>query len=141
MKLEIKHIIPYFPYGLKGNAIDNDWDIKEINQKVFRIETGGTKKSPNNYEPFLIVGDSEIGLDGFSPFLHPLSDLMKDIMVNGDVGINKHDIITLKNIIENKDVQQYQNLQYSTILYLCKHHYDFQLLIEKGLALEINDEN
>jgi len=81
--IELKHLSPYLPYGLRGNAIAIDWDIEEINQELFRIETGKTKKENDNYEPFLVVGDSEIGLDGFKPILHPLSDLTKPIKVEG----------------------------------------------------------
>ena len=82
-EIPIEQLSLYFSYKLKGNAIACDWDIEEINQQLFRIETGGTYKNPNNKEPFLIVGGSEVDINDFKPIVRPLS-LTKEIEHDGE---------------------------------------------------------
>lgn len=70
------------------------------------------------------------------PFLKPLSDLIKEIeLKTANFGYENDKLIYL---FSSNDTQTYQDLEYSTILYLLKNHYDFHFLIEKGLAIDIN---
>lgn len=74
MKLELKHIAPYLPYGLK---IFTDYDgIQEINgmPDLFHASYYCEKTD---------AGD-EPHIEQIKPILRPLSDLTKEIEVNGE---------------------------------------------------------
>lgn len=118
MKLELKHIAPYLPYELKG---------------VFTIyNTEQTVRSLG-----IIYINRELEYRHFKPILRPLSDLTKEI-VNYNLDFSIREVNKLEKLIKTNDTQQYQNLEYSTIIFLCSNHYDFQNLIPKGLAIDIN---
>lgn len=118
MKLELKHIAPYLPYELKG---------------VFTIyNTEQTVRSLS-----VIYINRELEYRHFKPILRPLSDLTKKIE-NYNLDLSIREVNKLEKLIKTNDTQQYQNLEYSTIIFLCANHYDFQNLIPKGLAIDIN---
>jgi len=74
MKLELKHLVGYLPYGLK---IMTDYDgIQEIQgmPDLFHV---------NYYDNESDNGD-EPHIEDIKPILHPLSDLTKEIEVNGE---------------------------------------------------------
>lgn len=152
-KLELKHLAPYLPYGLKGILIhclkddfleSDDWvdDIEIFSKGTIWTYAGYADEDlliplgDGDFSGFLIRHGNSYASVGNSvkPILKLLSDLTKKELDNFTLG----DTIAIENIIKDKDVQQYQNIEYSAILYLLKNHYDFQLLIEKGLAIDIN---
>lgn len=83
MKLELKHISPYLPYGLKGNLENLEFYDTVINKELYRVETGKTEAS-NISDVYVIVGSTEAEVQDFKPILRPLSDLTKEIEHNGE---------------------------------------------------------
>ena len=73
MKLELKHLAPYLPYGLKligdidNNPIDK-YDISTDGWLCYITNNGGGKGR----------------ISGYKPILRPLSDLTKEIEINGN---------------------------------------------------------
>ena len=76
-KLEIKHIAPYLPYGLKWGFEGEDITHEVVGLDI--ISTGVKLISP-----YYNYGSCEI--NNGRPLLRPMSDLYKEI--NGEVGIN-----------------------------------------------------
>lgn len=155
-KLELKHLAPYFPYGLKG--------VEYIGGELFLLcQIDLTKKYPTIWESNVNLNKQRTGC---KPILRPLSDLTKEIEVNGEKFIP---IEWLRNNIDKKiqfskmgfldyevkginpklhysifDVYQYE-IELSDILLfsekLFEWHFDVFGLIEKGLAIDINTLN
>ena len=131
MKLELKHLAPYLPYGLKyrlhgnfpiQNGVDN-WieDIREIS-------------------PFNFTLEKVLTWETCKPILRPLSDLTKEIEVDGER------FIPLKYIFGedfNPNDEFWINLDVLCIAYreiqlLFEWHFDVFGLINQGLAIDIN---
>ena len=69
MKLKLKHLAPYLPYGLKGYFYDKFDIVTEIDACYNIISS---------------LNNGNILIKGFKPILRPLSDLTKEIEVNGE---------------------------------------------------------
>lgn len=133
MKLELKHLAPYLPYGLKchcaGLWIDDDGCkpitvvIEGLNTEMVEIhEIGRTITEEYHY------------IDVF-PILHPLSDLTKEnypgIWNVYNLGLWPSESF---QIIE-KDIS---TSSYEFVQELVKNHFDVFGLIKAGLAIDIN---
>ena len=145
MKLELKHLASYLPYGLKGIRPDDD-ELKYQYQLV-AINIG----VHNTWTP-LDFGDST-GLD-CKPILRPLSDLTKEIEIDDKINDEKFIPMNLidgkgsgtlggNNLREMIEYNQFLNynyydLKYATILKLFEWHFDVFGLIEQNLAIDIN---
>ena len=130
MKLELKHLAGYLPYGLKVINIE--------------MHENGFKSKHSIKKLVLIPSNLEIGLkdvDGIKekPILCPLSDLTKEIEVNGDkfVPIDKIAIYGDEN---NYLIEQIKFGLVEVIIWqmLLEWHFDIYGLIEKGLAIDKN---
>ena len=146
MKLEFKHLAPYSPYKLNYFIDFEDGDVAV-------------------YEMIGLFSDSgEVYLDGYEanldstnckPILRPLSDLTKEIEVDGCKFVP---IMVLELDSHTLSVNQYSNhleirgvesneWTYAIDVYteiMCKlfeWHFDVFGLIEKGLAMDINTLN
>ena len=75
MNLELKHLTPYLPYDLKGISKDENLGIEIVK---------GYSTYGNNRGICLTTNVDDIDIEGFLPILRPLSDLTKDIEVNGE---------------------------------------------------------
>lgn len=83
MKLELKHLAPYLPYSLKCNVMGelvDPYDEPAI-PKVFEI-VGLTKDYVEYFEEGRTVTEECVFSDCF-PLLRPISDLTKEISING----------------------------------------------------------
>jgi len=148
MKLELKHLAPYLPYGLKCQyeGIVNGGEISKkrkeykkenepfVNWSYFRDidEIKGLKiaplKSIRVYKKYWVAtcGIYNKGQKGFysgigiKPILRPLSDIQDD------------DINTPEYL---------QECCYSYVQHLLEQHYDVFGLIPQGLAIDINTLN
>jgi hypothetical protein len=139
MKLELKHLAGYLPYGLK---IQNGWGyIKTLKYSHLDDENNGF-------------------ITNVMPILRPLSGLTKEIEVNGEKFVPR-DILDLKFRPISKDLIIYffnnnleidiQTQDYSETLdlfdgflivqKLLEWHFDIYGLIEAGLAIDINTLN
>ena len=144
MKLELKHIAPYLPYGLKFR-----------NGKEFDVVTG----IDNNTVISLFRGHlaNFTSIEEIKPILRPLSDLTKEIEVDGkrfvpiDIfeisdseNADEYDFGNVKLIRSLRILANYgivndvKYLPYGVIQLLLSWHFDLFGLIEKGLAVDIN---
>jgi hypothetical protein len=144
MKLELKHLAPYLPYGLKG--IYSEYiDKEKTDLGSFEKEEliGLNFKEEKIFLTFGYVTER----DDFVPILRPLSDLTKEIEVNGEkfVPVKHKDIkttSTLKHVAKyNFDYKELNFARWDVIQKLFEWHFDVFGLIEKGLAIDINTLN
>ena len=156
-KLELKHLAPYRPYGLKfvmtSDYLDefghyDDWSGKEEDYKKGAVWTYAGEIDEDLMIP---LGDGDISrvfkkdntyisikCNGIKPILRPLSDLTKeifDLSFSWKTNPNIYSIATIKNrLITN-------NLTYYDQLFLIELHFDVFGLIDQGLAIDINTLN
>jgi hypothetical protein len=143
MELEIKHLAPYLPYGLKlqyvvREKVEKTGVLQSISHRDF--ETHPTRVSIEG-----LYNEEHIWM--FKPILRPLSDLNNEIVINGE----KHQMWllingqkALENVgIENMNGYQYSilELSYNKIQTILKFHFDIFNLIGQGLAVDINTIN
>lgn len=119
MKLELKHLAPYFPYRLNMCKIDNG--------KYFIVDL----------QILNIIRD----YDDWKPILRPLSDLTKEIEHNGKTFVpieeleGYHDFSVMNFEWIGKNPLRYP---YSIIQKLFEWRFDVFGLIDAGLAIDIN---
>jgi hypothetical protein len=141
MKLELKHLAPYLPYGLK--MIHDFEKVRESRNKPlkpFITTLEGTE--------FVYWRTNEIHKYRFKPILRPLSDLTKEInnekhtinfipievlQLHNNVKIDADGLVT-----DGKDEYGINWLSYESFQLLLQWHFDVFGLIEKGLAIDIN---
>lgn len=142
MKLELKHLAGYSPYGLKAFR-----ENKSIPSDAFIIR-GATKENVFLSENGLTLVD----INRIKPILHPLSDLTKQIEVNGKKFIPLTELLKQSNfdVEEMSFSAQLEYIEpYSNILFmshldaqkLLEWHFDIYGLIPEGLAIDINTLN
>jgi hypothetical protein len=139
MKLEPKHIIPYLPYKLKlyageyflKNNLDVILDRCDVTTKII----DATNLEGNWF------------IDQVKPILRPISDLTKEIEVNGEKFVPykwlKENYLTYnkynRNWFKNKtNLANIKILPYDIIEKLFEWHFDIFGLIENRLAIDIN---
>ena len=165
MKLELKHIVPYLPYGLKCQLMgESKEDIDHDDNpapKVFLID--GAKRDLIHVWSKKTMTDEWIYEEVF-PILRPLSDLTKEIDIDGE-NVLFCDYITDKYgdcetfysfndgaIVEDtyrgEDAINHKHLYPNTECYpyfiikeLLRLHFDIFGLIKEGLAIDINTIN
>ena len=119
-KLELKHLAPYLPYGLKCT---DKGAVVEI--------------TVHNFDMSIIAMRNE-----FKPILRPLSDIknFEDIMDEFSVRSFEAFENHFFDIALGRSLNCFDNVNY-TIVELCfKHHLDIFGLIPKGLAISYSDE-
>lgn len=156
MKLELKHLAPYLPYGLE--AIYNEGNEENTVVSI----TGCCLLFGKLHVQLEFKGGSDnIGMfdEDFKPILRPLSDLTKEIEHNGecfnpakffevgnddegyhiDFGGNNARLIEDLGIIasynDNHDLQFLPSVVFNQLI---KWHFDVLDLIQSGLAIDIN---
>ena len=127
MKLELRHLAPYLPYGLKYFI-----DFEDGDTACWKVE-GLTIQ-----EIFIDGYDCNYDSKNCKPILRPLSDfekvICKELMIKFSTSlIIIHEIWAL--IQKDKTLNQ---INYETYLFMCKNHVDFNNLIEENLAIDIN---
>jgi hypothetical protein len=134
MKLESKHISPYLPYGLKGivngwvllvSGIDKPYTLSEVIIKFLNEKSD---------EP----------IKNFKPILRPLSDLTKEIEVNGEKFVPAGKMITHgfhNSFWYETEKFDYRYLYVMDFEKLLEWHFDVFGLIDFGLAIDINTLN
>jgi len=135
-KLEFKQIAPYLPYGLKfkRNVRITDEDKEEI------------KTMKGCYEDttvwvFDIWEERKFNAVYIKPILRPLSDFEKItcLILMDRFNCSMEIIHEIWSLIQ-KNISL-EDISLKTYLMMCKNHIDFNCLIEKGLALDINKLN
>lgn len=134
MELELKHLSPYLPYDLKVMA---PYEDRQIYSELILLSKSSGYCNVRDARTY--AGDvSEYKIEAIKPILRPLSDITNEHLQEL---FRKDEVAKIKKLISQRDWQQYQDLDYSTILFFCVNHYDFQGLIDKGLAIDINTLN
>lgn len=139
MKLELKHLAPYLPYGLK---IKGEKPVSE-----YDLMTLCDRRGLSN-----ITIDTVIDAPAFyKPILRPLSDLTKEIEHNGKKFTPEIELLQLfgdfelnhnprlLNFTLDKWVSWSDLTKFTGILF--EWHFDVFGLIENGLAIDINTLN
>ena len=125
-KLELKHLAPYLPYGLKCEILDYKCDY--VGDKYDTIK-GYYFYGDSPYFNFK-HGRDHAGKNttNFKPILRPLSDL------------KTFEIIDVDQVVEYRfnSVNLVKLNLYWQVELLFENHFDVFGLIEKGLAIDIN---
>lgn len=144
-QLELKHIAPYFPYGLEVQYIgDMTDDNKRVDGDYIKIgEIAKIGSVDFRYSNPVYWMDFERGLFGvnsnvFKPILRPLSDLTKEIEYNGEKFIPCEQFsYDMECMLRLGDVDTGCQ-PYSLIQKLIEWNFDIFGLIDKDLAIDIN---
>lgn len=151
-KLELKHLASYLPHQLKGYTTD-----KQYTQSI-ENKTGELTQIDTIDESLVITTGSGYyicGIEEFKPILRTLTELTKEIEVNGEkfIPINKikkedSDFYLVEDddyiIREKKPMGGWAGYMNTNSLpfwltnLLFEWHFDVFGLIEKGLAIDIN---
>lgn len=128
--LTIKELAPYLPYGLEL------YNRQSFTRKMHALESG---------DKFVNIED--VDCLNFKPILRPLSDLTKEIEVNGEkfvpieyikINFECFNFDYDDTFILGEDSVNYKYLPFMIIFKLLKWHFDIFGLIEKGLAIDKN---
>ena len=140
MKLEIRHLAPYLPYGL------NIKDVKHgsVFEALHFITT------PNQDFSLFKGNFDQLTNDKYlKPVLFPLSSLTKEITINGESFIPIREIknlelfshYELEDFVRNNFTYGYiESLSYQLLSQLFEWKFDVFGLIEKGLAEPVTGE-
>lgn len=133
MKLELKHLAPYLPYGLEIYE-----PIKEYNLKLDPCMTTYTTQKIGL--PFLFE-HGRYKIEHGLPILRPLSDLSNSGGLDcfNELCENCYDIDeNLDYLCEYKGDLTKTSLSFRAVQILFMWHFDVFGLIPKGLAIDIN---
>ena len=143
MKLETKHIAAYLPYKLKVRVEDYKCDY--VNREFDEVIGLHQWDKSGLLWSALTDGGAKPSLDRIKPVLRTLSDLTKEIEVNGEKFVpieynafkhSKNDIVEFQNRFI-----YYKGMKYGIIERLLEWHFDIFGLIDKNLAININNLN
>lgn len=132
MKLELKHLVGYLPYGLK--VLD---EKAEPNENVFTLESISIHSTVSDND-----GNIDILFTEIKPILRPLSDLTKEIEVNGEKFVPAGKMITHgfhNSFWYELDEFDYKYLYSMDLDKLLAWHFDIYGLIENNLAISYNE--
>ena len=121
-ELLLKDLCGRLPYGVKMNHIaDNEHSPKTL---IGIAKDMITLEGPGGYEC--------VNVEHYKPYLFPMSSMTGDEVL---------EYISLKESIIDNDGISYHFETYESINWLIKNHFDYQGLIEKGLALDATGLN
>ena len=128
MKLELKHLAPYLPYGLEVKHT-----IINKHSKIIGIEF--THELRIRLSNGLYAYYDKILL----PILRPFSDLKykSTSELKSKYNINDDIIFWIQELTEKNIEIKYLTVE--TYNFLLQHHFDIFGLIDKGLAISIHD--
>lgn len=131
MKLELKHLAPYLPYGLNCQLIDQG-------EKTVANLCGAY--TDNSYAFFDTV-ESEHGYEDIKPILRPISDLKlaKFQFINSELDKHIYPEMVLADLKNGK--LKFSDLPYSVFEWFLNNHFDVFGIIDAGQAIDINTLN
>jgi hypothetical protein len=158
MKLEFKHVAAYLPYGLKLKYIGGLDDEDNRTDESSHVKIGvigdlvGIDNQYRNPIYWISTLNGHVGLcsNDIKPILRPLSDLKKEIEVDGEKFIPKNrlrDLIMIRGNYSKYDSNWINEnidpflLPFWMIEYLLEWHFDIYGLLENNLAIDINTSN
>lgn len=122
-KLELKHLAPYLPYGLKI------FDVYDNNIKILYTASLSVTKSVQLYKTHIEVLHSRM-LEEIKPILHPISEKFVDSITEG--------FEDYEEILEAVKEGTLAYIRYNLFMNIVENHGDVFGLIDKGLAIDIN---
>jgi hypothetical protein len=128
MKLELKHLSPYLPYRL---PFYQEWSAKQ------GIKVELTMLDMNRFADFTNLEGIWL-IDDLKPILIPLSDLTKEIEVNGKKFVPIEILSAYSTEIELLHDIKYGFISVIFWDMLLSWHFDVFGLIDTGLAVDIN---
>jgi hypothetical protein len=139
MKLELKHLAAYLPYGLKCKILNYKSDYVGEKDGVidgYYFYAGEPHFYLNNGKS---RGNAGKSLDHIKPILRPLSDIYnfkyKPRYGNNEFLITEVIPIEVIEVIECGNIDEIPHYCFKLLV---KHHFDVFRLINKGLAIDIN---
>lgn len=134
MKLELKHLAPYLPYGLRiarsnFNYVDMKEDFSEL------IELTSIKIKNWAGEDTVNPTSGSILLKDVKPILRPLSTLKDCPHLFYYNALPSY----LEDIVDGRQEFNISNCPYSIMSLLFERHFDVFSLIPAGLAIDINE--
>jgi hypothetical protein len=142
MELEIKHLVPYLPYQLKFLYHGNIYKMRWIN-RFGDIDYKSKKDFIDPFPPNIFNKE----LDLVKLMFRPLSDLTKEIEVNGEWFVPIERLFEVESSmdrhlnyleIEQQSLIGMKYIPFGIMNKLFEWHFDVFNLIEKGLAIDIN---
>lgn len=130
-KFELHHLVGYLPYGVKGKVTD----LEENETWYDEIETVCFRDNILTFKDAVDVYLDEPNETVFKPILRPLSDLIKEIEVNGEK-ITPIDRLNCTSLYQDTD--GCLNIGFKDTQKLFEWHFDIYGLIENNLAIDIN---
>lgn len=135
MKLEIKHIAPYLPYGLKIQTQDKNGILIKTVDGIYEQYKDGSFMLywQENYGTIQASGNIKL-------ILRPLSDLFNGNYesILDEFSISSLGMFETAFLSEIRSLNAFDFVNYTTVLLLLENHFDIYGLIEKGLAIGIN---
>ena len=135
MKLELKkeEIIPYLPYRL--NCLNQHLpDIELVVEELIGISNHITWSGAFN----AMHGSNHVPICGIKPILRPLSDF-KEVIVRNiriELELSHNQVMEFFGFLDGQI--KLDNITLGLYNAMCQKHIDFNKLIEKGLAIDIN---
>ena len=131
MKLELKHLSPYLPFGLQ---IEHPTMLVG-KRKISELKNLGQTNIEISHRLYVQISECK-------PILRPLSDLHKEITIGKNIFV-PHLILASEIIRLWQDFNYFKDnltsLPYFSFQKLLEWHFDFFGLIDKGLAISIHD--
>jgi len=128
-KLEMKYLAPYLPYKLRLLEDDIINGYEEYNTEMIGLHNDGVRTSINSIEEWTSI-------EFVKPILKPLIDLTRETLSKYYTQLMDSDLD--RTVIDTLNYPLNQSYTYTTN-FLLKNHYDIFGLIEKGLAINLND--
>ena len=135
MKLELKHIAPYLPYGLqiRDTTNDIDWTLDAVKDALYTLRDN---------EHICIANFFSENMDKkeiiHKPILRPLSDYKEVVCEKmGDLNIDILDQIRISEFANGE--RSLDEIFYSTYIIMLENHIDIFGLIDAGLAISKNE--
>ena len=125
--LLLKDLSARLPYGIMchANEINLDGELLFIN-KVYNIVAVYNDKATRKFDTCPIVNFDTCPIVDIKPYLRPMSSMTEE---------EKREY----NLTKTLSIVDYPTL--NSFDWLNAHHFDYRNLIEKGLAIEITEEN
>lgn len=129
-KLELKHIAPYLPYGIKiiHNLIRKDLTAVTLDSDFIFTTTYLGSRS----KQMILISDVK-------PILRPLKEIKDIEEIMDEFSEYSWEVFENHFFVLGRTLNCFDSITY-TIAELCfKHHIDLFDLINKGLAIDINN--
>lgn len=142
-ELELKHLAPYLPYGLKGKSNNGQSDSIDELKGLYSCHDITLTSRLSCYNSV----DYSVDYENFKPVLRPMSDLTNDVLrkTMNLIDHSSHIDWTTNEreyLIKKRGLNGWLNeIPYIITLFLFENHFDVFDLIEKGLAIDINTLN